>query len=193
MADQVSFSGKVLETELAKGVNVSQYLVALSEENRPEIIKIVRKRFEDRYLKAIFFDSCPGFTMLAVSCLMIEALESFREGLPSSDRESEKLFKRFFESYDDFEELRPVTKGFYKNVRCGILHQAETTGGWLIHKYGPLFDPSTLTVNAKEFVSRLKHSMEQYLTELANADWDSVVWVRLKNKFASIIENCERE
>lgn len=114
MADQVSFSGKVLETELAKGVNVSQYLVALSEENRPEIIKIVRKRFEDRYLKAIFFDSCPGFTMLAVSCLMIEALESFREGLPSSDRESEKLFKRFFESYDDFEELRPVTKGFYK-------------------------------------------------------------------------------
>lgn len=78
-------------------------------------------------------------------------------------------------------------------MRCGILHQAETTGAWLIHKYGPLFDPSTLTVNAKEFVSRLKHSMEQYLTELANADWDSVVWVRLKNKFASIIENCERE
>jgi len=82
--------------------------------------------------------------MMAVSCLMIEALECFLQGWSSSENRSKAAFCLFFDAHDQFKDLRGYGQHFYKNVRCGILHQAETTGGWRIRRdKSCLFDAAT--------------------------------------------------
>ena len=54
---------------------------------------------------------------------------------------SEEAFSSFFKEADLFKGFGGHEKKFYKNVRCGILHQAEATGRWTISRKGPLFDP----------------------------------------------------
>ncbi len=185
-------SEKVLKTQLAKGVTIADYEAILKREEKSSIIALLRSRFEERYLGIMDSKNCHGFTIMAISCLMIEALESFHEGLASTKGISEIVFRRFFDHAEGFAELRPYVRSFYENVRCGILHQAETTGGWLIRKSGNLFDKNSSTINAAEFLKRLREHFEKYLTELTNSEWNSTPWIRLKNKFAAIIENCEK-
>jgi hypothetical protein len=75
--------------------------------------------------------------MLAVCCLMVEALESFRNGWKGTQGIKggcEAAFRSFFEAHDQFKDLRPVASEFFKHVRCGILHQAETTGQWTVNR-----------------------------------------------------------
>ena len=59
------------------------------------------ERFTERYLRPVAGNSeCKhGFTMMAVSCLMIESLESFRRGCPNTIRRSEAAFESFFASW----------------------------------------------------------------------------------------------
>jgi hypothetical protein len=69
--------------------------------------------------------------MMAVSCLMIEALECFRQGwIDTKERgKGAQAFRLFFDTAEPLKEFRGYAPAFYTHVRCGILHQAETTGG----------------------------------------------------------------
>src|SRR5437879_1274037 len=106
---------------------------------------------------------------------MIEALESFRQGWPNSDSKSKAAFCHFFDGNDRFKEFRGYAQAFYENVRCGILHQAETTGGWKITRKqkAPVFDAKTLTINADRFIRRLGSVLDEFRDRLKIADWDS--------------------
>ena len=130
--------------------------------------------------------------MMAISCLMIEAFESFRQGWVSSDGQSKAAFCFFFDGAGVFAELRGHAQQFYKNVRCGILHQAETTGGWTITRRGRLFDPDTLTINAALFLKNLQRVVDEFCDGLRTSDWNSAQWKNVRKKMDAICANCRK-
>jgi hypothetical protein len=147
------------DTELAPGFTVRDYKKARDSHppDRSAIAEAIRGRFADRYIKPVSAPPRRGFTIMAVSCLMIEALESFRQGWETSDRQSKAAFCFFFDASEPFKDLRGHAQAFYTHIRCGILHQAETTGGWRIRRDGgPLFDPAALTIDADRFLDALE-------------------------------------
>jgi hypothetical protein len=111
-----------------------------------------------------------GFTQMAISCPMLEALESSMRGWKKSIRQSEKLFVDFLDREPDFATLRALGSDFFANVRCGILHQVETTAGWRIGRCGDLFDGDR-TINADKFIRALQKVLNAYCDELKKINW----------------------
>lgn len=77
-----------------------------------------------------------GFAVMALDCLLLETLAQFYEGLRDSDEARKVLGQNNTEFYvgflsksslvlrNSFDEEK--ARIFYKTIRCGILHQAET-------------------------------------------------------------------
>jgi hypothetical protein len=51
---------------------------------------------------------------------------------------------------------------FYKNIRCGILQQALTQGGFGIIRTGPIFDSVGKSIDAPLFLRSLKQVVVRY-------------------------------
>ena len=78
-------------------------------------------------------------------------------------------------------------RGFYKNIRCGILHQGETAGGWKILRRGKLLDDKT--INSVRFLEEIKKAVKEYVGELKKSEWDSETWDKCRTKMSQIIKN----
>ncbi len=183
--------------ELATNFTVGDYLdaVAHAPPDQAKIAEGIHRRFLERYLEpGSASPTRHGFTMMAVACLMIEALESFRRGWPDTSQRGagEQAFCSFFDAHDSFAPFRGHAHEFYKGVRCGILHQAETTLGWRIRRDGELLriDGPTRTVNAKKFVTALKHALDSYRDRLKAGTWDDELWKSLRVKMERVCANC---
>ena len=179
---------------LAADITVRLYREMIRNQDQAAIASLVQTRFEERYLNPVLDSSTKhGFTVLAVCCLMVEALESFRQGSPKTKGTSEGAFRSFFQAYAEFQELQPVAHEFYVNVRNGILHQAETTGGWRVHRQsGPLYkkEGTARWISASEFAERLKRVLVAYCETLKNSEWQSPVWSKARTKLKDICRNC---
>lgn len=176
-----------------KKYTIADYEEDLIQKNKEGIAEFMYKRFSERYIEP--FEDNPkknGFSMMAIACLMIEALECFRQGLSeTSKKKSVKFFKKFFSHCDEFIDFRGMGKQFYKHIRCGILHQAETTGGWIISREGDLLDKKSKTINATKFLERLKTYLSKYKMALGSGGFDSEIWINFKKKMDAIIKNCQ--
>ncbi|MBO9314469.1 MAG: hypothetical protein J7456_01630 [Chloroflexus sp.] len=126
---------------------------------------------------------------------MIETLESFRHGWGDTRGKSKKAFDEFFKWCKENKLELGVfdPKDFYKGVRCGILHQGETTNGWRIRRKGPLYDPSAKIINATAFHNELENALKRYLSALEESDWESKIWQNLRRKMKHVIANCQRD
>jgi hypothetical protein len=174
-------------------ITVRQYADMYGKKDRSGIANLMRRRFEERYLEpALDNPNRHGFAMLAVCCLMIEAMESFRNGWKNSEGRSEAAFCGFFQVHDEFAELRPVAHEFYRAVRCGILHQAETTHSWRVDReHGLLTEKGGVRwLSAFEFGTRLKAVLTRYHDELVAAEWGSPLWTNARRKLQAICRNC---
>lgn len=176
-------------TRLSKSCTVARYLSLQEARDRDAIADYIVERFEERYLDPIEADPAKknGFTMMAVNCLMIESLESFRRGWKDTRNRSELAFCSFFSYWGQFAEFRPVSGEFYRHVRCGILHQAETTGGWRIIRSGPIRVHTT--INATRFSGSLRNVLRSYSSSLRSEDWESEAWRRFRKKMGVICQN----
>ena len=118
-----------------------------------------------------------GFAIIALDCLLIETIQSFRMGRPNLvkayDRLSKQTFIRFltqrppFKTY--FDETRAET--FYDHFRNGILHQGEVKSSGLIRidtseMILPTEDDQSLVVNRWLFHEALLKEVEAYQKEL---------------------------
>jgi hypothetical protein len=169
-------SNKVGNVQLSSSVTVSQYRGMESSLDRAGLADFIEQRLLERCVLPVT-KTCHknGFLMVAASCLLIETLESFyrgwestRERIKSDDSEaacrpanpkrssskSEVAFCYFFQRFPKFSGLCPLAWSFYTNVRCGILHQGETTGGWRVLRKGPMFEPGGPAINADEASER---------------------------------------
>jgi hypothetical protein len=184
-----------VDPELASSYKISDYRRDEQGRNSNGIADAVHRRFQERYLIPISPPSVHGFTKMAVACLMIEALESFRRGwLDTRGAKSEHAFCSFFDAHQQFAPLRGHARDFYKGVRCGILHQAETTLGWRIRRDNPSLLDQTgniRTINATKLVEALGSALDQYRDELKAAAWDSDLWMSLRSKMTSVCKNCD--
>jgi hypothetical protein len=177
-------------------VTLRAYSSMVKAKDRSGIAKLIRLRFSERYLDPVLDSRKPhGFAILAIWCLMVESLESFRngwkgtQGVPGG---GEAVFRSLFDFYDEFKDLRPVVGEFYTHVRCGILHQAETTGCWVVNRSSELFSASgpLRRVSASQFAKCLSDVLNRYTDELARTDWKDSNWKNVRKKFRSVCHNC---
>lgn len=187
---------EISKYKLTDNVTVGQLLTWMDEKSdrsKAEIIKLIGHRFGNRYMKHVkSIDS--GFLIMAVSCFVIETLQSFREGEPDTRRIGKRMFKNFFKNDpDNFTGFFEISDEFYKDIRCGILHQSETTNAWRVLRSGKLLDSTEFSINAELFLKSLDKSVTKYLDELTHSDFDSVLWKNANIKLTDICENCKRK
>lgn len=144
-------------------------------------VQILEGRIHERYIEPIdhliaaeehrpAIERRFGFTVLAVDCLLIETLGAFREGLEDTEGKSKATFCGFLTSRPlfsgDFDA--DLAKRFYKEFRCGILHQAEIGGDSKVWSVGPLIREvgGKLIVNRNKLHESLKAEFQNYLAEL---------------------------
>ena len=99
---------------------------------------------------------------MTLDCAVIETMEQFRRGKKKTKRSSgKKYFVSFLTgtSFSDFVSEKQAIV-FYKNIRCGLLHQAEAEAS-LVKRNDtrPLIafteDHKGVIVNAKAFHAQL--------------------------------------
>jgi len=187
------------EFDILNIVTIQNYNDLIDTQDKDKIADFFYHRMHSRYIKPFQYDNETfkknyknGFSIMASCCLLIEAVQSFKNGWETSDKKSEKAFKEFLQSEKNFKDFNKKEKDFYKNIRCGILHQGETTGGWKISRIGDyLFEDTSLTINSVRFLRELEFSLQQYTENLKTEKWDSDIWDNFRIKMRKVISNCE--
>lgn len=179
-------------TKLSSNTTVDQYKSLELNKDIDGIICFVEARFYERYIRPMRIDKTQksGFAIMALSCLMVEALESFYQGWSNTKGKSELAFCQFFDRNANFAFIRGFSSDFYKQIRCGILHQAEVTDGWLIRRDGIVFDSVSKSINANLFLDEIEQALKNYCISLKNSKWTDSIWVNFRKKMKAICDNC---
>jgi hypothetical protein len=179
------------ETRLTTTTTVKDYLSYKSAQDHEKIADLIYSRFMERYIEPFENNlSKHGFAMMAVSCLMIEALFCFQKGRKKTSEKGGDVFEQFFSDSSNLNVFIGLGLDFYENVRCGILHQGETYAGWKIVRKGPLLDVRTRTINATKFISALKNDLRNYTDNLRCEPFQSEKWKCALRKLDNICNNC---
>ncbi len=188
-----------MSIELSSAVFVSDIGKFKEDGDKNSILELVHQRFHERFFTPFTENKAKhGFSMMAVSCLMIEALLSMQNGLnKSTDAKKEngntksgvELFNEFFSRSHYLTEFTDLGSEFYPHIRCGILHQAETTGGWRIRRTGNIVCQESKIINASKFMKALELELDDYLNTLRGKDLTDPLWINLLRKIDFIAEN----
>lgn len=202
-----SDEGQLIELDVE---TIASYLV--DESRKIELSDFIYERHYRRYIKPFEYISEKkvnferekkpndeysllyknGFSIMANCCLLIETLEAFYRGFPDTKGKSQQSFFQFFSRDKNFIDFATddIPTQFYSNIRCGILHQGETTHGWSITRDSKfILDKDNKTINATMFLAQLKNSLKDYRNELNEADWNDNIWKNTRTKLKSIIKN----
>ncbi len=144
----------------------------------PKAVRIVRDRLHGRFLH--FADKClkddySGFVVLAIDCLLAETLQQFIEGETKGDGRSKELSKKFLEGqrFQPYFGTDDIRQAFYKDIRCGLLHQAEAKNKWLIRRKQKELLKTVgdgYIIDVERFHTAMKHTLEDYFTLLCKPD-----------------------
>lgn len=138
-------------TEIASDFTVGRYLelrskLSVQTPNTPEwheVLWAFKRRIRERFLKPIAslarYDHesvrrmVPGFAILSLDCLLIDTIQSFREGRVLTGEVSPAAsFKSFLKS-PKFSAFSATDRNeFFKYVRNALLHNGETRKDWKI-------------------------------------------------------------
>lgn len=195
-------------------ITLSQVRQWMADGNKYKLADFLYERLYGRYLKPFDFDDSEftanyksGFSIMANSCLLIETYASFKEKVfYDTNGKSERCFGWFFSSEDRFKEFsknglatteykdlkaklknRGLPRDFYRNVRCGILHNAETRNGWKIARRGEFFDMTEKRINATKFLNRLKNCLKDFSNDLRSLEMTDPEWQTLLGRLNEII------
>ena len=176
---------KPAEVVLADGFTVATYREAVAAADRARLAKFLEDRFLERFLNPVHppaWSARNGFTITAICCLMIEALETFHAGPAQRKRLKEHLvYEAFFKRRPELLDLAPFAIEFYIGIRNGILHYAQTLAGWRVRRdNSSLFDAKTLTVEADKFHAAIVIALRADCQALREADWNSQLWVNFR-------------
>lgn len=145
----------------------------------------IRSRFFEPVDELVKFDNCIpnktfGFAILAIDCLVIEALQGFREGVTDHTRKSEKLFTNFLTQWGTFKhcvphdgEVEKFAEQVYDGYRCVLHHSGATKGAFRVWAVGPMFvfkNDREITVNRTCLHNNLKLEFDAYVADLRTAD-----------------------
>lgn len=184
-------------------VTVAKYRAwcAQADEGWSKKPAFIQRRLNERYIAPIRrmkIETKNGFLIMAVCCLLIETLESFYQGHEDTKGASGTIFKDFFANHARFRAIHDagLSKSFFEDVRCGILHQGETKGGWTISRSPscPMFVPGNCAdgpkLNATLFHNELSRQIRDYARDLSHPR-DSNLRNNFDAKMKRILENCK--
>src|SRR5207248_2772896 len=114
-------------------------------------------------------------------------IQQFKDGVTNGHGQSEKLVKRFLEGprfQPDFDAA--ARKAFYRDIRCGLLHQAEARKMWLIRRKqrGLLqkVGDQGYIIDVGQFHSGVQGTLDDYLeflVEPASTSLRSKLWTKM--------------
>ncbi len=184
-----------------KKISVKDCKDFLANKDKIKLADFIYDRLYGRYLKPFDYDDDDyrkkyknGFALMTSCCLLIETYVSFtKKEYRKTHNQSAKCFEHFFTTETRFSDFATTgtPNDFYKNVRCGILHNAETRNGWTItrDKNKLYFNPAMKEINAAKFANRLKKILENYSTSLISANFDKdEVWINFRNRLDDLIK-----
>ena len=100
-------------TKLSSSVTIAIYEILKREKDAYGIANLIYERFYERYLKPFECNkNRHGFSMMAVSFLMIETLHSFQTGLDDTTGNGKNSFNCFFLNQFTFQNLQIVVQSF---------------------------------------------------------------------------------
>ena len=203
------------EPELATGWPISKVAACLQSANKDDLIAFLERRYEERFFEPIQVLKTSagnhrgfGFAIVALCSLLVESLQSFRYGLPTTHeaeyaqglahfvpppeyvinkaehRNGRQAFEDFF-SLTIHQNLFPGVDGlvFYRAIRNGLLHQAQTKEGWRIRSAeAQLWNATDRIVDRTKFSNALKKAFEKYIEELTSAAWTDDIWLKTRRK-----------
>jgi hypothetical protein len=202
------------EPELATGWSLSKVEACLNSGQKDEIVPMIQQRYQERFLEPVrTLRSAPGhsrgygFAIMALCSLLIESLQSYRYGLPTTNKgefgrlasfspppeytipDAERksggqVFADFF-TLDSHRALFPGVDGtvFYEAIRNGLLHQAQTKSGWRVKIGQPqLWNVADRVLDRNKFADALACAFNQYIEELNRAAWDDEIWLKTRRK-----------
>lgn len=186
------------DIKLSSRLSISgvEALLNAGDASRAGLADFVYERLTERYIlpqQHVPAAYKNGFSMIANCCLLIETYQCFRQGLNDTVRsgEGKRVFGEFFDTEPHFVALKGLGHAFYREVRCGILHQGETKKGWSIsRKSSTLYNPAQKEINANIFLKRMHETLSDYRSELKREAWNGVLWTNCRNKINFIIANC---
>ncbi|EKT4547041.1 hypothetical protein JE955_001064 [Flavobacterium psychrophilum] len=143
-----------------------------------------------------------GFAAVNLQCSLIEMIEIFINGwvfdYPNFINpkgiilnENDKIFKSFFSNREPFKNYFPkiIGKRFYVDVRCGLLHEAQTKNNWKIKKgikngNAYEFDGNFKIVYRENFQRDLNILLEIYKNAIINGvEFDGIPSCELRENF----------
>ena len=86
-------------TKLSSSVTVKEYRSLKKTKDRESIANLIKERFYERYVEPFESNHAKhGFSMIAIGCLMVEALHSFKNGWKRTGSDGGQAFEDFFSS-----------------------------------------------------------------------------------------------
>lgn len=96
-------------------------------------IEFFRERIEVRYLNPIDILNedpfCNGFASMAICCLLIDTFYQFEHGVAKSTNNHVNYTDFLRLKLGDIFDTQEKADRFYADIRCGILHSAQTKNG----------------------------------------------------------------
>ena len=195
----------------------TDWKTSLSDRNSYEwsnAIEIIKDRFESRFLnpvETLISHSNPdikynvGFIVMSIDCLLIETLNQFYFGLKkttdkykptnadSNYKYNWQAFRDFFQHSSYFPEFKGndvLIKTFFDEIRCGLLHQAESKTNSLINiKNSKIVLPiipddysQGMIINRNLFHKSLRKEFDKYILDLSNPDSKNIYGEYLRDK-----------
>ena len=152
-----------------------------SEDKWNQAIDMFRDRFIERYfdpINALISDpEKNGFAIMAINCLMVDAFYQFEYGDLSTSKNTKHYTKFLKNQLSRIIVDSDMALRFYKDIRCGILHSAQTTNGSMlstecndaIEFYG---GKSSIKVNVVKFTHAMRTYFDDYVDRLKNGEGD---------------------
>lgn len=154
---------------------------ASTEERWLTAIEIFEDRMNARFFEAISLlsDRCEerrghnlSFSIMGLNCLLIETLQQFYDGVDQTASNHANAFRRFFTNSPHFKLYfnDEISRRFYKDVRCGILHQAQTKNNVALefneNEMVRYAENGWLVFNVKAINHALYSEFQDYLSKL---------------------------
>lgn len=184
---------------------------SMSAEKNLDLIKENTKlRLEENYIEPAKNKLMPApnescavntsFLLMTVNCILIELYYEIINGLDLSNQAGGKVKNAYIDvlqlmDSDITDELATI---FYKGIRCGIMHQGQTTASTalvldrdLCEDYFPIMEKNGefYISDVQEVFRRIEKLYEKYWKEIADKSYDSQEVKNLIKKYEYIIKN----
>jgi hypothetical protein len=204
------------EIKLAHGWPISKVRMSLENAQVNDLASFIKARHRERFFGPIKrLRESPGnsqgygFAIMALCSLLVETIQSYREGLPTTHQgELNSLIKRqselqvpascriptglrvhgaavFEKFFSDFSSFFPHVSGeeFHRSFRNGLLHQGQTKNGWVIKSSAAsIWDEEARIVDRNAFSLRMEEVFELYVGQLSGERFSHPVWQNAARK-----------